>query len=236
MKLGVFVDRSVNKLASIDRPVNWQYAYIQQNLTGVLMSTAQKLDTRDRLVHTAADLIWERSFQATGVDELCQRADARKGSFYYYFKSKTELAVAAIESFWETARARFFDGVFAQEGSGLAQLDAFLDAMIGFQQEVAEAKGGVLGCPFGNLGQEMARQDEHIRTTLDRIFAEQRAYLAHALDRAVEQGEVPEGDNARRAESILALMQGAMLMTKVSNDLGAFQRARAAVLAIARGA
>ena len=199
------------------------------------MSTAQNPDTRDRLVHTAADLLWERSFQATGVDELCQRADARKGSFYYYFKSKTDLAVAAIESFWATARARLFDGVFGQEGSGLVQLGAFVDGMIGFQREVADAKGGVLGCPFGNLGQEMARQDEHIRTTLDAIFAEQRGYLEHALDRAVAQGEIPAGDNATRAENILALMQGAMLMTKVSNDLGAFQRARGAVLAIARG-
>lgn len=198
------------------------------------MSAAQTLDTRDRLVHTASDLIWERSFQATGVDELCQRADARKGSFYYYFKSKTELAVAAIESFWATARARFFDDVFGREGSALVQLEAFLDAMIAFQREVADAKGGVLGCPFGNLGQEMARQDEHIRSTLDAIFAEQRGYLEHALDRAVAQGEIPAGDNARRAENILALMQGAMLMTKVSNDLGAFERARGAVLALAK--
>ena len=39
----------------------------------------------------------ERSYQAVGVDELCQAADVRKGSFYHYFSSKSELAKAVID-------------------------------------------------------------------------------------------------------------------------------------------
>ena len=54
-------------------------------------------DARDRIVATAARLFLERSYQAVGVDELCQAADVRKGSFYHYFSSKSELAKAVID-------------------------------------------------------------------------------------------------------------------------------------------
>ena len=38
-------------------------------------------DARERIVSTAARLFLERSYQAVGVDELCQSADVRKGRY-----------------------------------------------------------------------------------------------------------------------------------------------------------
>lgn len=58
-------------------------------------------DARERLVRTAARLFLTRSYQAVGVDELCAAADVRKGSFYYYFRAKAELAKAVID--WHAA-------------------------------------------------------------------------------------------------------------------------------------
>ena len=53
-------------------------------------------NTRERLTDAAMDLIWENSYAATSVDAICDRAGVKKGSFYYFFKSKSELAVAAL--------------------------------------------------------------------------------------------------------------------------------------------
>jgi TetR/AcrR family transcriptional repressor of nem operon len=52
---------------------------------------------KERLTEAAMDLIWENSYGATSVDAICERAGAKKGSFYYFFKSKSELAAAALE-------------------------------------------------------------------------------------------------------------------------------------------
>ena len=62
-------------------------------------------DARDRIVSTAARLFLERSYQAVGVDELCQAADVRKGSFYHYFCSKSELAKAVIDLHARSSRS-----------------------------------------------------------------------------------------------------------------------------------
>lgn len=197
------------------------------------MPQIEPLDTRDRLLHTAAALMWERSFQATGVDELCQRANARKSSFYHYFPSKSELAVAAIEMSWTQARTAIFDPIFSSADSGLSQIRNLIEGVYEFQLHVATEKGGVLGCPFGNLGQEMARQDERIRETLQNIFDAHCVFIETALLRAVKTGEIPEGDNRQRAKNIFALLEGALLLAKVANDPKMFLNAMSAVTVVA---
>lgn len=197
------------------------------------MSHAELLDTRDRLLQTAASLMWERSFQATGVDELCQRAKAKKGSFYHFFPSKSDLAVAAAERSWAQVKETVFDPIFKASGSGLQQLQTLAEKVHEFQLNVAAEKGSFLGCPFGNLGQEMARQDERIRQTLQKIFDAHCDYLEAALVRAAQAGEIPTGDNRQRAKNLFALLEGAQLLAKVANDPEVFRGVASAIGAIA---
>ena len=51
------------------------------------------------------ELIWTGSYGSTTIDDICDKAKVRKGSFYYYFDSKADLAVEAIESQWQKVRA-----------------------------------------------------------------------------------------------------------------------------------
>ncbi|MDP9291545.1 MAG: TetR/AcrR family transcriptional regulator, partial [Verrucomicrobiota bacterium] len=60
----------------------------------------RKSDARARLLDAALSLVWENSYGATSVDAICERAGVRKGSFYYFFRSKSELAVAALDADW----------------------------------------------------------------------------------------------------------------------------------------
>jgi TetR/AcrR family transcriptional repressor of nem operon len=197
------------------------------------MKPTQLLDTRDRLLQTAASLMWERSFQAAGVDELCRRAKAKKGSFYHFFASKTDLAIAAIERSWEQARATFFEPIFSTKDSGLKQIQKLVDAIYKFQIDVAAAKGGFLGCPFGNLGQEMARQDERIRETLEKIFTANCEYLEAALVRAEQAGEIPPGHSELRAVNVFAQLEGALLLAKVANNPEIFRGVTPVVMVVA---
>lgn len=197
------------------------------------MPHAESFDTRDRLLQAAANLMWERSFQGIGVDELCQCAEAKKGSFYHFFPSKTDLAVAAIERSWVQVKEAVFDPIFKESGSGLRQLQALVETVHKFQRKVTAEKGAFLGCPFGNLGQEMARQDERIRETLQKIFDAHCDYIEAALIRAQQAGEIPVGNNRQRAKNIFALLEGAQLLAKVANDPKIFRSVAAAVMVIA---
>ena len=50
-------------------------------------------------------LIWEGSYGSTTIDQICEKAGVKKGSFYYFFESKAELAAAALGEDWQRRRA-----------------------------------------------------------------------------------------------------------------------------------
>ena len=54
-------------------------------------------------------LVWEESYGAVTIDDICQRAGVKKGSFYYFFDSKADLAVASLTSLWEESWKPHFD-------------------------------------------------------------------------------------------------------------------------------
>jgi TetR/AcrR family transcriptional repressor of nem operon len=79
---------------------------------------------KQRLTDAALDLMWENSYGTTSVDAICERAGAKKGSFYYFFKSKSELTVAALEAEWEKNKANM-DALFSNN-SPLEQFDLLI--------------------------------------------------------------------------------------------------------------
>ena len=58
--------------------------------------------SRQRLIDCAAELFWKNGYAATGISEILNASGLPKGSFYFYFKSKEELAVAVV-SYYQAA-------------------------------------------------------------------------------------------------------------------------------------
>ena len=66
-------------------------------------------DARERLIEAAGELWHTRSYADVGVSEICDHAGVQKGSFYHFFSSKRDLALAVIDERWRVhgARARW---------------------------------------------------------------------------------------------------------------------------------
>lgn len=198
------------------------------------MPEKNKLSAKERLIGAAIDNMWHKNFVPTGVEQLCQAAGVTKGSFYHFFTSKNELAVAAVERLWQDTKEQIFLPIFT---SDMFNWSNKFKELIAKNKEIQSyciaTRGAVLGCPFGNLGQEMAVQDETIRIALERIFLEQQKYFEETLAAAEATGEIPSGNTKRKAEAILALIQGANLMARIYNDGSIFEGLENDVLALA---
>ncbi|HME49286.1 TetR/AcrR family transcriptional regulator [Mycobacterium sp.] len=173
-------------------------------------------DARDRLVSTAARLFLERSYHAVGVDELCAAADVRKGSFYHYFSSKSELAKAVVDLHADVFRTRLAG---SPGGTPTEKLHAIPDA-IGAIQSGLEAKfGRAVGCPFGNLAAELATTDEEVRAHLSRHLAAMEDQLAIICRDAARLGALREDtDPDQLAHALLAQYQGIILLAKLHDS------------------
>ncbi|TQM00358.1 TetR family transcriptional regulator [Actinoallomurus bryophytorum] len=180
-------------------------------------------DARGRLVRTAARLFLARSYQAVGVDELCAAADVRKGSFYYFFRSKSELAKAVIDRHALALWARLDEaGATEGEGSPVERLHAIADAVGEIQQGFERRFGKVVGCPFGNLAAELATTDDALHEHLATMFAEWEGRLAAICRDAAAQHALRAGaDPDLLARILIAQFQGMILLAKTGRSSAA---------------
>jgi len=172
-----------------------------------------KTDTKTRILEEGSKRVYEKGFNATGLQEILAGAGVPKGSFYFYFKSKEDFGLQLID---ENAR-RHLDRAdrYLKDPSKtpLQRLsDYFHDLMSAF-----EKNGFKGGCPFGNLSLEMGDRNEQFRIRLEEVFKHIKLKMAACLEEARQQGEVPADLDIREASDfILSSFQGTLLQMKVS--------------------
>src|SRR4051812_45016808 len=104
-------------------------------------------DAKEKLTEAALGLIWTSGYGATSVDDICEKAKVKKGSFYHFFKSKAELEIAALEAHWQRSR-HLLNELFAPTVPPLDRLDGYFDMILQRQGELLAQYGSVLGCPL----------------------------------------------------------------------------------------
>ena len=172
------------------------------------------MQTRDRIVRSAARLFLTRSYQSVGVGDLCAVADVRKGSFYHFFPSKAALAKAVVDLHAGELERRL--GASTVDGP-VDRLLAVADAVTMIQTGFERAYGRIVGCPFGNLAVELSTTDDELRAHVAAVFARWEAQLAKACRDAAAHGVLRDGvEPDRLAHLILAQIQGLILLAKVS--------------------
>ncbi|MFZ5494249.1 MAG: TetR/AcrR family transcriptional regulator [Verrucomicrobiota bacterium] len=177
-------------------------------------------DANERLMDAALDLIWEESYGAVTIDDICKRADVKKGSFYYFFSSKSELAIAALERMWQEESKPRMDGIFSPSIDPLARLRTYLAGMYDFQAELKRQHGKVLGCPVMSVGSETCTCDEEaaIGNKVRELFARKRRYYESAIRDAQAEGLLEPGDPAQKATALAGLIEGTLTQARILND------------------
>jgi TetR/AcrR family transcriptional regulator, transcriptional repressor for nem operon len=173
---------------------------------------------KERLMDAAMDLIWENSYGATSVDAICERAGAKKGSFYYFFKSKSELAAAALEDCWTKKKAEM-DSIFSPTVPPLERFDRYFDFVHDRLAEVQKTCGSILGCPFISVGSEVSTQDQIVRETIDRIMDRKLNYFVSAVRDAAAEGLIDAADPGAKARALFSCYQGMMAQARIQNDI-----------------
>lgn len=176
--------------------------------------------TRQRMIEAALDLFHELGVNGTSVDQILAKSNTGKSQFAHYFKNKDGLVRAAVQFLDAVVRSGNAESCYEIET--WKDFESWLQSYIDFQKSINYERS----CPFGTLGfdlsngQELIRQDiclflEWSRSKLSRFFAERRA--AGELDSSAKPDEL--------ADLCLSVMQGGMLLTKVTRNPRMFEGA-----------
>lgn len=175
--------------------------------------TATKQNTRQLLIETGIDIMLQKGYNNTGLNDVLNACKVPKGSFYHYFQSKEDFGLQVINTFDENYVEQL-DRVLCNESlSPLARLTRYINDAI----DKAEGRQCSRGCLIANLSQEMADQNEVFRERLKEIVTKRRSCFAEVLKSAQDKGEIKKDiDTEKTAEFFLCAFEGAIMRSKVT--------------------
>ncbi len=188
-------------------------------------------DAKEKLLSVAFDLIHQHSYGTVSVDQICSLAGVNKGSFYYFYRTKTDLVVAAYEEHWRL-KVSNYDRIFSKNNPPLKRLELWCEYMRGVQKTRRDKYGWVCGCPFASVGGELATQDKKVRLKTQELIDCHVKYLAEAIADAQREGRVAAGDATLKAQLAHAFVIGLLLRAKIYNDLKILRYADKAIFGI----
>ena len=175
-------------------------------------------DADERLMTAALDLMWKESYGGVSIDDICKCADVKKGSFYYFFDSKAELAVAALEKLWRDDWKPRLDDCFSPSVEALARLTNYLTAVYEKHATYFKQNGKVIGCPVCSVGSEVSTQEVDLSAKVREIVSRKRRYYESAIRDAMAEGVIEQGDAAQKALALACLIEGAVSQARIMND------------------
>jgi TetR/AcrR family transcriptional repressor of lmrAB and yxaGH operons len=170
---------------------------------------ARARDTRAELIQTMARLLRDQGYTATGRAQLLAESGVSNGSLYHHFPGgMEELAEVALEA----------SGQFVADALRQA-LDGAADAAVGIGRFLDIAQGSVAGdacagCPISPTALESPIISPRLRAAAARCFDQWEGLIAARL-----RGDGwPEGSAAEMGSAALALIEGALLLARVSGE------------------
>jgi TetR/AcrR family transcriptional regulator, transcriptional repressor for nem operon len=170
---------------------------------------------RFQILDAASDLIGEKGFVQTSVDDVIERAGlSGKSHFYHYFKSKEELGHEVLARQFDVLGERGLAILREPTLEPIERLHVFIDSVVAIQVE----RGMKGGSPFGALATEMAEKDEGFRIRIARVFRNWTTEIAALLEQAKDRLE-DDADPVRLSRFIVATLEGATTMARMKRDV-----------------
>lgn len=163
----------------------------------------QKAKARAALLRAGTRSMKVAGFNGIGVDGLAAAADVTSGAFYSNFANKEAMLEAIVEA--AVGEPLVSDTESGTKAERRAKLERFVAEYLSADHVVNPGDG----CVMPTLSADVARSGAPTREAYERRIAALAARMAELLD-----GE----DRQRRAWSVIALMVGAVSISRAMSD------------------
>lgn len=165
--------------------------------------------SRDKLVAAAATLLRRRGYAATATTDVLRASGATSGSLYHHFPGgKEDLAVAALTASALAVEQRFTEVLAAHPSTAAALRHWVAELAAALAADVRD------GCPVAPTALEAVHASTKLRAAAADAFERWIDPIARSL-----RAEGWPADRARRAAvSILAIIEGALLLSRTAGD------------------
>lgn len=176
--------------------------------------------TRQRILDAAQQEVLARGFAATSVEAIQEAAGISRGTFFYHFPTKDDLARALLERYAAEDRSLVEDLMARAESLASDPLQQAL-VFLGLLEEVFRETGaGEAGCLFASFSYEAGLFDEHTHELIVGSIELWRDTVGGKLEEALRRHEpkLPGTDPRVLADMLYGVLQGAFIFGRTLSD------------------
>ena len=176
-------------------------------------------EVRERILQQAEHVIHLKGYNAACMEEIAKASGMTKANLFHHYGSKAQLALAVLDFKIGEFRTR------VEPLCGHAAPEKAVEAMFDEGSKFFQGIGCKAGCFVGNIALEMSDHDEAFRERVGGFFKEWAASIAECLERLKKTGYfAPTLDSKAASEAIVAMYEGAIMLTRSQRDSGIFKR------------
>jgi TetR/AcrR family transcriptional repressor of nem operon len=183
-----------------------------------LLSKAER--TRAFIIETTAEIFNKKGYAGTSMSDLTDATGLSKGSIYGNFENKEEVALAVFD--YNTAK------INTQVRTKIDAATSYHDKLLVYSKVYRSMLKGVIsagGCPILNTATEADDTNNLLKDRAAKALLKWEKNLCDLIEKGINAGELKKDISVRQtALSIIALIEGAMMISKVTNDLTAMDR------------
>jgi TetR/AcrR family transcriptional regulator, transcriptional repressor for nem operon len=159
-------------------------------------------------------MLLERGYAGLSVQDLLDRTELPKGSFYHHFESKEDMALQAVEMYTAIGHGLLDECLQADDRPALERVRYFFERLGEFY-----GTQGYLGCLLGALGQELSGASDVFRRKIEECVESLAARIAGGLAEAQREGDLPADADPRELANVLVnAWEGAALRSRLTRS------------------
>ncbi|OQP58776.1 TetR/AcrR family transcriptional regulator [Niastella populi] len=142
--------------------------------------------TRLSILQKSFELIYEKGYQTTSIDDILATTQVTKGAFYYHFKTKDEMGLAIINELLKPSFANTFMNPLNASGDPVKIIYDMMYSIL-MKNEFMKVEHG---CPASNFTQEMAPWHSDFTKALNELSEEWKNAIVQCIKNGKKAGSI----------------------------------------------
>lgn len=169
--------------------------------------------TREKILQEANDLILQKGFRATSLEDVLDASGVKKGTLYYHFASKEDMGLVVLNR----SIKNFFSELDAilLKTSPMKSINDFFKYALNHHRE----KKFTGGCLFGNTALEMSDVNRQYAECVNHLFIEWIKRLEAVIRAGQEKGEFrADIPSFTLSQTIVSTIEGGIMLSRLRKE------------------
>ena len=176
--------------------------------------------TRKFIIESTAEIFNKKGYAGTSMSDLTEATGLTKGSIYGNFENKEEVALAVFDYNSEKVKNLISEQI--------SRATSYHDKLMVYAKVYKNVTKGFItqgGCPILNTAIEADDTHNLLKDRAAKAVIKWKKSISDLIEGGISAGEFKQDiEIPRTALSIIALIEGAVMISRVTNDLGAMDK------------